>query len=108
MLRSTQATHVPSHVPTYPAPSIRVRIGLEETAHPVKHLSLAGFSVVSPTPYQPGVRAHVSFQLPAGLSISFEAIARPGRAGLQRFDFIDADPELLDLLLAAADTSVIH
>lgn len=108
MLRSTQATHVPSHLPSYQAPAVRVRIGLEEAAHAVKQLSVTGFSIASPTPRLPGVRTHVSFQLPAGLSISFEAVARPGRAGLQRFDFVDADPELLDLLLTAADTSVIH
>lgn len=110
MLRSPEVAP-PLHQPTpYHAAPVRVRLGLEETAYPVQHLTADGFSVASGSPRTPGLHTHVSFQLTGGLSISFEVVARAlqGLSGLQRFDFIEADPDLIELLLTTAESDVIH
>ena len=83
---------------------------LEETAYAVQHLTVDGFSIAPGAPRTPGLHAHVSFQLAGGLSISFEVVARTtqGLSGLQRFDFVEADPDLIELLLTTAESDVIH
>lgn len=110
MLRSTQAAHVPPQPPAFHPLPLRVRIGLEETSYTVERLTADGFTIAPATPRAAGTRVHVSFQLPAGLSISFEVMAQPWHelSGLQRFDFVAPDTELLELLLTAADTGLVH
>lgn len=110
MLRSSQATQVPPQHLSHEAPEVQVRIDLEETAHEVRHLTAEGFTTAPAAPRTPGMHAHVSFQLPGGLSISFEVVARAWQQAsrVQRFDFVDADPDLLELLLTTADSRVIH
>lgn len=110
MLRSSRATHVSDQPPSYHSPEVRVRIGLEEAAYSIQQLTSEGFSIAPAAARTPGMRMHASFILPGGLSISFEVVARASRklSGLQQFDFVDADPDLLDLLLTTADTDVVH
>jgi hypothetical protein len=111
MLRSPEvAQSAQSQPATYHPTPVRVRLGLEETAYAVQHLTVDGFSIIPGSPRTPGAHSHVSFQLDGGLSISFEVVAHSAHtlSGLQRFDFIDADPDLIQLLLTTAKSDVIH
>lgn len=89
---------------------LTVRLGLEDLEYHVRELAGTGFAISPLRPLAPGSIVHVTFQIPAGLSISIRAIARrwQGRSGQQWFDFTDVDREVINLLLLAAESQGIH
>ena len=86
-----------------------MRLGIELADHIVEQLTPEGFVIVRTTSVTPGTCVHASFRTPDGLSIALDAAACPlDGSELQRFEFIGATPELLNLLLHSPDTGSIH
>ncbi|MFO7302132.1 MAG: PilZ domain-containing protein [Acidobacteriota bacterium] len=89
---------------------VTARLGLEDLEYRVRELSADGFAISPLRPLAPGSVVHVSFQLPAGLSISVRAVARRwhGSSGRQWFEFTDVDREVINLLLLATESTGVH
>jgi hypothetical protein len=91
---------------------LQVRIGIDDADYEVHDLSPTGFSIASAPQLarDTATPVHVSFALTPRLSISLRAVARGWQAPEQRqwFDFVDADRDILAVLLLASDTTVVH
>jgi len=89
---------------------VYVRINLEAREHRVHDLTPDGFSIAAIRPFSQGTSTHAAFKVPGGLTISVEAVAAwcDDGAPLQWFQFVDADREVIGLLMMALATTGVH
>ena len=103
------ATDVRQRVRRPGHPDLRVTIGAESRERRLHHIDSRTLSVIG-CPVPEGHVAHVSVRLSHILGVTLRARAHAPDASLDRqlFSFVNADPELLTLVLAAAPGVVVH
>lgn len=112
MFRANTISNTTPETPLLATSPLQARIGIDDVGYEVHDLSPTGFSIASgeKSSLDPAAPVHVSFSVTPRLSISLRAVARPMRAREDRqwFDFIDADRDILTVLLLAHDATVVH